>query len=154
MAEVRFYHLLHTPLERALMGLLPKALGQHPRILLVSPLEQRLEMLDQALWTVKEDSFLPHGRAGGTIPAAVQPVLLSERPEPENGASMVILLDGAEAAPERFQLTCELFDGRDEEAVARARALWVRHRDAGHRLSYIQQQPGGGWAEKASANTD
>lgn len=152
MAEVRFYHLLHTPLEKALFGLLTKALIAHPRILVVSPLSDRLRMLDQALWTVREDSFLPHGMAGGPVADARQPVLLSQRADAANGARMVILLDDAEADPDAFALTCRVFDGRDQDAVSRARIHWIALRQAGHRLKYIQQQPGGGWAEKATAN--
>ena len=43
----------------------------------------------------------------------------------------------------------ELFDGRDETAVADSRERWKVYKAAGHTVVYWQQTPAGGWEKKA-----
>ena len=43
----------------------------------------------------------------------------------------------------------ELFDGRDEEAVADTRERWKAYKAAGHTVVYWQQTESGGWEKKA-----
>jgi DNA polymerase-3 subunit chi len=42
-----------------------------------------------------------------------------------------------------------IFDGRDEAAVARARADWQTAKAKGHAVSYWQQDEAGRWEKKA-----
>ena len=66
-----------------------------------------------------------------------------------NGADLLILTDGAEAATiASFGRCLDLFDGNDPEAVAAARRRWAAAKAAGHALTYWQQTDGGGWARK------
>jgi DNA polymerase-3 subunit chi len=60
------------------------------------------------------------------------------------------LLDGAELADASgYQRVVFIFDGRDAEALARARAQWQAARDSGHAVSYWQQDADGRWQQKA-----
>ena len=43
----------------------------------------------------------------------------------------------------------ELFDGRDDAAVADARERWKTYKAAGHAMAYWQQTDSGGWEKKA-----
>lgn len=86
---VDFYHLTASPLERVLPSICEKILASGERLLVVAEAWQ-LARLDEQLWTVSRDSFLPHGRER----AESQPILLSERPEAANGAANVALADG------------------------------------------------------------
>ena len=47
-----------------------------------------------------------------------------------------------------------MFDGRDEEIVARARERWAAYKAAGYKMTYWQQEERGGWQVKAEANAD
>ena len=58
-------------------------------------------------------------------------------------------LDGAEADPAPFRRCVYMFDGNDEQALARARDLWRRWRERGLALTYWQQTERG-W-QKAMA---
>ena len=148
MAEIGFYHLLATPLERALPRLLERARTAGYRIVLRAGSTERVEQLNALLWTFDEASFLPHGAARDGN-AASQPIWLTEREENPNEAGMLVLVDGVEAADlGSFARCADLFDGRDEGAVAAARERWRRARDAGHQLTYWQQT-GKGWERKA-----
>jgi DNA polymerase III subunit chi len=148
VAEIGFYHLLSTPIERALPRLLERARSQGHRIVIRAASPERVEHLNTALWTYDESSFLPHGAARDGNPS-LQPIWLTHRDENPNSASMIVLLDGLEAADlELFTRCADLFDGHDELAVEAARSRWRRARDAGHRLTYWQQTASG-WERKA-----
>ena len=113
MAEIGFYHLLSTPLERALPRLLERAFAQGHRIVVRAGSVERAEHLCTALWTYEEAAFLPHGSASDGH-AALQPIWLTHREENPNGASLLVLVDGVEAADFQSYSRClDLFDGID-----------------------------------------
>ena len=148
MAEVGFYHLMATSLERALPRLLERAWAQSHRILVRAGSPERVEHLNTILWTYEEASFLPHGSARDGN-AAAQPVWLTHNSENPNGASLLVLVDGVEAEDlGSFTRCVDLFDGNDAGAVEAARARWRRAREAGHRLTYWQQTAAG-WEQKS-----
>lgn len=148
MTEIRFYHLVRKRLEQALPELLEKCLERGWRAVVRAGSEERVDQLDQHLWTYEERSFLPHGtRRDGE--AEAQPVWLTDRDENPNGATVLFLVDGADADdPAGFALVCDLFDGNDAEALQAARTRWKRCRDAGHTLAYWQQDESGRWQER------
>src|SRR5437879_1713641 len=96
MAEIGFYHLLSTPLERALPRLLERARAQDLRIVIRAASAERVEHLNALLWTYDDPSFLAHGSARDGNPAA-QPIWLSDRSDNPNEASMLVLIDGVTA---------------------------------------------------------
>jgi DNA polymerase-3 subunit chi len=60
------------------------------------------------------------------------------------------LADGAVTNQiDSFKRVFELFDGRDDEAVAAARGRWKSYKDGGHALSYWQQDDRGRWIKAA-----
>src|SRR5215470_10463548 len=97
MADVLFYHLERQPLERVLPSLLEKTLERGWRAVVQAGSEERVEALDQHLWTYREDSFLPHGskRDGNS---AEQPIYLTSEDANPNGAHVRFLVDGAQCA--------------------------------------------------------
>ena len=147
MTEVGFYHLLSTPLERALPRLLERARAQDYRIVVRAASSERIEHLNALLWTYDEASFLPHG-SGRDGNAPDQPIWLTDRDDNPNGATMLVLVDGVEAADlAAFARCLDLFDGNDEAAVAAARERWRSAKSAGHTLTYWQQTAAG-WEKK------
>lgn len=152
--EVMFYHLLHAPLERALPQLLEKTLERNWRAVVQAASEERLAMLDDLLWTWREESFLPHGRAGEAN-AAAQPVVLTVDDVNPNGAQVRFFIDGIDmqrvlaAQPDVYERAVLMFDGNDDEQLADARKQWKALKDAGHALQYWQQRENGGWEKKA-----
>jgi DNA polymerase-3 subunit chi len=149
VTEVSFYHLTRSTLEQTLPRLLEKALQGGARCLVMVGTHERVEPLSAHLWTYDPNAFLPHGtvRDGN---AARQPVWLTDSDENPNNATMLFLTDGAQSDKMATYERCfELFDGRDESAVDRAREKWKAYRDAGHNVSYWQQTDRGGWEKKA-----
>jgi DNA polymerase-3 subunit chi len=152
MAEVRFYHLSATPIEANLPPMLEMALGRGWRVVVRCGSEAGMAMLDAALWTWRDDAFLPHGTAAAGH-AAEQPVYLTLGEENPNKATVLMLVDGARATPGEmagFERTCVIFDGGDERALATARDDWRAVRAAGLAAVYWAQERGR-WVEKAAA---
>ena len=149
MAELWFYHLERTELERALPPLLEKCLQRGWRALVRGGSLERLESLDTTLWTWRDESFLPHAREGEGD-AARQPVLLTASGGNPNGAKALFLIDGAEPGDlSGFERTCLMFDGRDEAALEKARSRWKEAKDAGIVASYWRESAAGKWEKQA-----
>lgn len=149
MTEVLFYHLERAPLERVLPELLEKSLERSWRVVVQASSAERLEALDTALWTYRDDSFLPHGTAKDGR-AERQPIFLTLGEDNPNEANVRFLVEGAEAgALAGYERAVYLFDGRDPDAVERARQQWQAARASGHAVTYWQQNARGGWEQKA-----
>ncbi len=147
--EVNFYHLTKASLEDALPRLLVKTLqaGERAVVMLGSP--ERVDALNTHLWTFDPNGFLPHGSMKDGE-AARQPVWLTHLDENPNGANFLFVADRAKSEKvDRFKRCFELFDGRDEEAVADTRERWKTYKAAGHTVAYWQQTASGGWEKKA-----
>ena len=107
-----------------------------------------MAQLDALLWTYEEASFLPHGTARDGN-AARQPIWLTDRDENPNRATMLVLVDGAEAGDLAAFARCDMFDGNDADARSRRRAsAGAAPSAAGHELTYWQQT-GAGWERRA-----
>jgi DNA polymerase-3 subunit chi len=150
-AEWWFYHVEHTSLDAAVGPLLEKCLERKWRVV-VAGKPETIEKLDTALWTWKDDSFLPHGR-GGAKPER-QPILLATEAEPHNGAKVAVLLDGLDADAARFDRCLVVFDGGDEPVRAKARAQFKTALDGGATAKYFQQERGGKWVDKTPPKKD
>ncbi|MBQ0817577.1 MAG: DNA polymerase III subunit chi [Hyphomicrobiaceae bacterium] len=147
--EVFFYHLENRSLEQVLPTLLERSIERGWRAVVQASSKERVEALNTALWTFREDSFLPHGDSSdGT--AAAQPIFLTDEEDNPNDASVRFLVDGAtleDAAS--YARVVHVFDGHDEDAVTRARSAWADAKDKGYGVSYWQQDGDGRWQKKA-----
>jgi DNA polymerase III subunit chi len=150
VTEVLFYHLQGHPLERVLPMLLEKSLERGWRVAVQASSPERIEALDQHLWTFREDSFLPHAtdRDGD---AALQPVLLTLSGDNRNAAQIRFLIDGVPMPVDAasYLRIISIFDGEDPEAVAAARARWSDSKAKGFDVTYWQADPQGRWQRQA-----
>ncbi|WP_375462420.1 DNA polymerase III subunit chi [uncultured Methylobacterium sp.] len=150
MTEILFYHLQNQPLEAVLPNLVEKSRERGWQAAIQTASEERLQALDDHLWTFREDSFLPHG-TDRDPDAASQPVVLTLRDANPNTASIRFLVEGADLPPDagEYQRICVLFDGTDQDALLRAREQWRAAKEAGHAVAYWQQDAAGRWQKKA-----
>lgn len=144
-----FYHLESQSLAEALPPLLEKARAKGWRAFVRVGSPARLQELDDALWTYRDEAFLAHGRADEPH-AERQPILLSLDETPLNGAELIVTVDGAALPVDvaKAQRCVTMFDARDEDAVHAARQTWKTLKTAGAALSYWRQSPDGGWREE------
>ncbi|MBN8552823.1 MAG: DNA polymerase III subunit chi [Caulobacterales bacterium] len=147
--DVWFYHLERSSLDQVLPGLLEKTLQRGWRALVRVRDPALMGMLDERLWTWRDESFLPHGRADDDH-SDRQPVLLTAGVGNPNRADALFLVDGA--APDDaadFERCLIIFDGQDTEALARAREQWKSLKQAGAEASYWRQSEEGTWSRAA-----
>ena len=147
--EVWFYHLERSRLEQILPDLLEKTLARGWRALVRSTDPDRLNQLDERLWSHRDDSFMAHGVDGEPF-SERQPILLTRGADNPNGAKAVFLIDGAEAGDlSAFERCVVIFDGSDEGAVESARSQWARLRSQGHEVAYWRQRAQSGWEKQS-----
>jgi DNA polymerase-3 subunit chi len=147
--EIFFYHLERRTLEDVLPTLLLRSVEKGWRAAVQATSAERVEALDTLLWSFSEESFLPHGTAKDGQ-AAEQPIYLTIEDDNPNGAQVRFLLDGAELGDaSNYVRVVFIFDGRDADALARARAQWQAARGTGCTVSYWQQDADGRWQQKA-----
>lgn len=141
--RVDFYQLSRDPAETALPLLARATLKAGERMLVVSADPAQRERIGQALWALP-DSFLANG-AMGEGDEDRQPILLSDSPQPANGARYLAITDGIWREGETpFARTFFLFD---ETTVTAARQVWrmLREREGAER--HYWKQEGGRWIE-------
>jgi len=149
MAEVLFYHLTESTLEKALPTLLEKSIGRGWRAVVQTGSEERRDALDQHLWLYRDDSFLPHG-PDHEPHAAEQPIILTAGPANPNGAQIRFLVDGTPPPSlDGYERAVFLFVGSDEGQLEGARSHWKALKGDGHDVTYWQQTPDGRWERKA-----
>ena len=147
MAEILFYHLESQPLERVIPVLLEKSLERGWNVVVETSSQERAEELDNALWTYRDDSFLPHSLAGGDADD-LQRILITTRPHNPNQAQVRFFVDRAvPQSGEGYVRLVYMFSGHDPDAVTEARLAWKALRD-GNEVTYWQQDGNGKWAKK------
>ena len=143
-----FYHLTRSTPQETMATILPRAMSAGWKVMLRGTDPTALTALDTALWLSADDSFLPHGLAGGPHDAD-QPILLGQGAI-TNAAEGLMLIDGAETTSveaEALQRVWVLFDGADEVALSGARRLWTTLTTAGLAAQYWSEETGR-WQKK------
>lgn len=147
MTEILFYHLEQQPLEKIIPILLDKTLQRGWKAVVETSSTERAEALDNALWTWRDDAFLPHGVEGQDTDA-MQPVLLTTNDGNANNANVRFFVD--RAVPREggdYERLVFMFDGHDPDAVEEARAAW-KTLSSDNECTYWQQEPSGKWVKK------
>jgi DNA polymerase-3 subunit chi len=147
LCEVWFYHLERASLEMVLPEWLERTLKRGWRARVRSDNPDRLEAMDAWLWTYRDDSFLPHGRADEPL-ADRQPVLLGGGAENLNSAQALFVLDGDPGELDGYERCIVIFDGREDSALQSARAVWKRYKAGGHAVTYWKQGESRGWEKQ------
>jgi DNA polymerase-3 subunit chi len=153
MGAAYFYHLTRNPVELTLRMLLEKSRAAGWSVVVRGTDLAFLTRLDEKLWLEPDDSFLPHGLAGGEHDAD-QPILLTTGQDVPNGAECLISVSGADVSEQEvagFERVCILFDGHDDAALNHARGQWKTLTDAGASAVYWSEESGR-WEKKAEKN--
>lgn len=151
MSRVDFYHLQSQTLDNVLPKLLEKAYETGKSVLVRIGNEERVDFLNALLWTYNDQSFLPHGsKKDGN--AELQPIWLTSGSDNPNMASLLFLVDGAEASLSeltKFSRVFNIFDGNSPEAVTQSREFWKQLKDNGDECFYWKQSESGAWKQAA-----
>lgn len=148
-SDVLFYHLERARLLDVLPSLLEKSLQRGWSVVVQAMTGRQVEELNNALWTNRDDSFLPHGAAGDGF-VDKQPIYLTDTDDNPNNAAIRFFVDGAQPDDiTGYERIVYLFDGHNEQAVVNARKQWKRFADEGQNATYWKQSDSGSWEKKA-----
>ena len=120
--QVDFYQLGRDPLATVLASIAGRLLAGGGRLLVVASDEAQAAAIDEGLWEISPDSFLPHGRVAADDAGTDQPVLIAPDCAAANGARHIALVDGRwrdEALA--FERAFHFFDAA---TIADARRAW------------------------------
>lgn len=142
--RVDFYQLSRDPAEATLPLIARNTLGAGERLLVVSGDEAQLGRIGEQLWARLPESFLANGRAGEGNDER-QPILLSDAPDPANGARYLAIADGEWREGEApFTRIFYLFDNA---TVQTARQNWRMLGTREGLERHFWKQEGGKWIE-------
>lgn len=150
--RIDFYHLQKSLPEDVVFLLASKVYDSGKKLLIRTDTAERMRHLNEQLWTLRPDSWLPHGSVENNF-AGQQPVYLTSGTENPNNAEFLLLINVTDiAACPSFERTLFVFDGNDEAVLNQARAFWkeIVARPDGE-AHYWAQNSSGKWEEKASA---
>jgi len=155
VTEVLFYHLTQNTFQQALPGLLERCLERDWKVTVQLDSDAQRDMLNDHLWTYRDDSFLPHAAQGGdeskaSVDSKNHPIWLTTTTENVNESNVRFVIGGAvPGGIDDYLRVIYLFDGRDDDAVSAARERWKIEKKAGHELTYWQQDEEGRWRKAA-----
>jgi DNA polymerase-3 subunit chi len=145
MSDVRFYHVTQMAPEKAAGKLLEKILSTGRRVHVYCANQERVDHVNQALWTYHPTSFLPHGTAKDGRPQD-QLIWIASDLNVCNGATTLLCLDPIEIQDlSLFDMCLDLFSEDEAHTIALARNRWKVYKEAGHSITYWKQDPGGTW---------
>lgn len=149
MAEILFYHLTESTLEEALPGLVERSLGRGWRVTIQGISQERMDVIDNLLWTCSDVSFLAHGFVDDPA-ASEQPVLLTLDDQNANNSTVRFLVEGAELEDiSAYERLVVMFDGHNQQQLDKARGQWKLFKEGDHQLTYWQQNNDKRWERKA-----
>ncbi len=154
MTEIRFYHLHRKSVEQALPELIDRAYARGHRILVRLPHEDAVARLNESLWTFRPESFLPHGTATDSKDAdfaQANPIWLTTTSNDNPNKADVLIVTSGMPTPdmESYALCCDILDGQDQTQIEQGRVRWKQYKEAGHSITYWQQNDAGKWEQKA-----
>lgn len=139
MRDIAYYQISRSTAEQVLARLLDRTLKARQRAVVVCADAEKLEALDQALWTVTDPQWLPHGTAA-TGHASLQPIWLSLETTSVNAARYLFLVDvQAPAIFHGYERVFDVFNGTSETALAHARERWRKSVEAENTQTYWRE---------------
>ncbi|MBF0622799.1 MAG: DNA polymerase III subunit chi [Magnetococcales bacterium] len=146
--KVRFYQLRATTPENALVKIATKAISQGLRISVVAGNDEQAKWLDEYLWTVPANGFLPHGRSEEPD-VEQQPLVIGVSADDRNEATVVIpLIWEPLLEPEQFDMVVDFVQSSAPAAIVASRKRYKFYRDAGCTMEYWVQELDGRWQLK------
>jgi len=147
--EILFYHLEHARLMDVLPSLLGKSLERGWRVVVQAENNKQVSGISSALWTYRDDSFLPHGIKSDGFENE-QPIYLCDTTDNPNKAAIRFFVEGAQPENiEGYERIVYLFNGHENGHVENARKQWKRLAGEGANATYWAQNERGGWEKKA-----
>jgi DNA polymerase-3 subunit chi len=119
-----------APLEQAAARLAAAHWAGGRRVLILAADQAQAELLDRALWSYDQGSFLPHAQAGGPDQED-EPILIATELANPNQAPVLIAATPLDQVPPGFAHFIQLLPPGDETGLQRCRDCYRALNEAG-----------------------
>lgn len=146
MTEISFYHLTTSTMEKSLPKLVEKIYDLGHKIVIFFDDMQKMQIVDDLLWTYSQKTFLAHGTLNDEM-KEVQPIYLTTQEENPNLAT--ILIKVGNKLPEyfpSFHKVIDIFSANNEIDLLAARERYKNCKTS-HNVSYYKQNADGSWSK-------
>lgn len=139
MTRIDFHSNVSNKLNYA-CRLAYKAYTAQSQVIILTPDEQVLEMLNKALWTMTELDFIPHARADDPI-AAHTPILLANKEQKDFPHHQILINLSNESMTEfaQFERVIEIVSKEEQDIVA-GRERYKFYKQRGYPLNHYVRQ--------------
>lgn len=149
MTDISFYQVMESvpaSVDKTLPSILNKILKSGKNVVIKCPNIERMERIDDSLWSFQTSSFMPHGTMEDNFKEK-QPIYLTTEDENPNHAEYLILISGA--VSEDFASYERVFDMFEASEIQQqnARTRWKDLKSKGYPLSYFANE-NGSWIKK------
>ena len=144
LSEVYFYHVTTWTVVSALPQLLSKAKDIGWTVFIRGKDEASLKFIDDAIWTVQPESFLPHAVLGSHN-SEKSDILLGTEEDDSSNSDFLLSLNGALISTEevaKYKRCALLFDDKNPDEVSIAREHWKKFTEADIQAKYWSQETG------------
>ena len=128
LEKAYFYNCSQRDIVSDISWLIEKLYIKDNRILVFCADQETVEIIDDYLWTFKDDGFIPH-----TIKKSnndlVYPIFITTRISEEHNHNVLLVLNGAlirEQQWKKFSKVYYFFDNQDKKENENARYMWKR----------------------------
>lgn len=144
--EVSFYCLTKLPVFKAAPKLIEKVYYSNQRLVVITPDEQSMKIIDDVLWSYSTKHFIPHATYLDDSHSD-QPVYITINDENPNCANIIMSIGNAEIKQNAEKLI-HLFDGNDKDQLEFARNKWREYKSKDFLIIYWKQNHEGAWEKQ------
>ena len=144
LSEVYFYHVTGQTVVSALPQLLCKAKDIGWTVFIRGKDEASLKFIDDAIWTVEPESFLPHAVLGSQN-SEKSDILLGTEKDDSSNSDFLLSLNGPLISTEeaaKYRSCALLLEDKNSDEGNIAREHWKKFTEADIRAKYWSQETG------------
>ena len=136
--EINIYHILEGKLVSTLTKLLEKIYLSQKKCIFFSPISERVEIIDKALWTFSTNAFIPHGSKKIGF-SDMQPIYFTDKYENPNDAEVLLMVDSFDYSNFDEGLEKIMIVFEDLNQLTEANTLYQTLKNADKNVNYWKQ---------------
>ena len=145
MTEIFFYKLKNTSIDLFLISLIEKSISKNWNSLVLLDNTERMEEINDLLWTFNDTSFIPHGSQSDLSPDK-QNVYLTCNEENLNNSNIIFSIDGIIVnEPDNWNRCIYIFNEQNLKVTDELESYKRKVKDFGYTLKSFEQDNNGKW---------
>ena len=149
MPEIIFYKTAPLEVEKTLFGLIDKALKNNLNSILIFEDNKKLNLINDFLWTHKQNSFLPHLKDDDEVSTEIDiPIYLTTKEENPYDAKIFFSIDGyVPKKIDNYERLIFIIDSNDDILNEKYKKYYLEIRSDFKDIVFYEKNDNGGWEE-------